>query len=183
MLGDKMSDRQDKDPKKPSEEELLRILEEIKKNQEKKPKKVSLSLGFLLHRNYLIHLAISLGINFVLFAVIIGLTSGINQPILSVELPAFFIGIILFTLVENFVKLLLFKYFLRFMLLSMGLFSVFIQILILAIVDFMLLDFSFNGVDHLIVFAFIFSIFRLIFSSYLRKILYGDIFVIPGGKK
>ena len=178
-----MNDQNNKDPKKPSEEELLRILEELKKNQQKQPKKVSLSLGFLLHRNYLVHLAISLGINLVLFAVIIGLTSGINQPILTVKLPAYFIGVILFTLTENFIKLLLFKYFLRFMLLSMGLFSVFTQILILAIVDFMLINFDFNGVDHLIVFAFIFSIFRLIFSSYLRKMLYGDIFVIPGGKK
>ncbi len=172
-----------KDPKKPSEEELLRILEELKKQQEKKPKKVSISLGFLLHRNYLVHLLISLAINLVLFAVIIGFSSSINQPIININLPGYFLGVILFTFLENFLKLLLFKYFIRFMLLSMGLMSVVAQIMILAIIDQLLIGFDFNGVDHLIVFTFIFSLLRLIFSSYLRKILYGDIFIIPGGKK
>jgi uncharacterized membrane protein YvlD (DUF360 family) len=172
-----------KDPKKPSEEELLRILEELKKQQEKKPKKVSISLGFLLHRNYLIHLAISLVINLVLFAVIIGFSSSINQPILHINLPGYFLGVILFTFAENFLKLLLFKYFIRFMLLSMGLMSIVVQIMILAIIDQLLIGFDFGGADHLIVFTFIFSLLRLIFSSYLRKILYGDMFIIPGGKK
>lgn len=178
-----MNDHNDKDPKKPTEEELLKILEEIKKQQENKPKRVSISLGFLLHRNYLVHLAISLGINLVLFAVVIGLTIGINQPIMTITLPGYFVGVILFTLVENFVKLLLFKYFTRFMLLSMGLMSIFVQIMILVITDFFIVGFEFNGVDHLIVFTFIFSLLRLVFSVYLRKILYGDMFIIPGGKK
>lgn len=178
-----MNDHNDKDPKKPSEEELLKILEEIKKQQEKKPKRVSFSLGFLLHRNYLIHLAISLVINLILFAVLIGFSASINQPLMEINLPGYFIGIVLFTFAENFIKLLLFKYFTRLMLLSMGLMSIFVQIILLVSIDYLIMGFRFNGVDHLIVFTFIFSLFRLIFSSYLRKILYGDLFIIPGGKK
>lgn len=171
-----------KDPKKPTEEELMKLLEELKKNQKKKSKKLSLAFGFLLHKNYLIHLALSYGVNLVLFAVIIGLTTGINQPLLDINLPGFFLGITLFTLVENFIKILMFRYFLRFMILSLGLFSLLLQIIVLVIIDYYTYGFTFSGVTEIIVFAFIFSIFRLIAAIYLRRILYGEYVTFIGGK-
>jgi hypothetical protein len=183
-----MNQNEEKDPKKQEEEDLLELIEQIKKEhyqqqEQQKPKGVAVSLGFLLHKNYVVHLALSFGINMILFAVLIGLTSGINQPLLDINVPGFLIGVTLFTLIENFVKILLFKYFARIMILSLGLLSVFTQIMILAITDFSLIGFDFNGVEHLIIFSFTFSILRLIFSSYVRRILYGEYLAFFGGKK
>jgi hypothetical protein len=191
-----MNQNEEKDPKKQEEEDLLELIEQIKKEhyqqqllekqqkqQQEKPKKVAISFGFLLHKNYVVHMAMSFGINMILFAVLIGLTSGINQPLLDINVPGFLIGVTLFTLVENFVKILLFKYFARVMILSLGLLSVISQIMILAITDFTLIGFDFIGVEHLIVFSFTFSILRLIFSSYVRRILYGEYLAFFGGKK
>lgn len=189
MSGDNnMNQHEEKDPKKQEEEDLLELIEQIKKEhqlheQQQKPKRVAVSLGFLLHKNYVVHMAMSFGINIILFAVLIGLTSGINQPLLDINLPGFLIGVTLFTLFENFVKILLFKYFSRLMILSLGLLSVFTQIMILAIVDFSLIGFDFNGVEHIIVFSFTFSLLRLIFSSYVRRLLYGEYIAFFGGKK
>ncbi len=177
-----MNQNEDKDPKK-QDEELLELLEKLKKQQDQKPKRIAVSLGFMLHKNYVVHLTLSFGINTLLFAVLIGLTSGLKEPLLDINLPGFFIGIILFTLVENFVKILVFKYFARLMILSLGLLSVFIQILILAIIDFSLMGFDFNGVEQLIIFSFTFSLLRLIFSNYIRRMLYGQHLAFFGGKK
>ena len=179
-----MNSNNEKDPKKKDEEELLKLLEELKKQQQKRPKKVSISLGFLLHRNYLIHLALSYAINLILFAVLIGFSSSIDQPLIDVKLEGFILGVTLFTLLENFVKILLFKYFTRFMILTLGLFSVLVQMMILVVTDrFIDPGFEFEGVEHLMIFAFIFSILRVIFSGYLRRILYGEQLIFMGGKK
>jgi hypothetical protein len=43
-----------KDPKKPSEEEIKRIFEQIKKNRS--GKNTAISFGFLLHSNYVVHI-------------------------------------------------------------------------------------------------------------------------------
>lgn len=179
-----MNENNNHDPNKKDEEELIKLLEELKKQQQKKPKHFSVSLGFMLHRNYLVHLTLSYAINLILFAVLIGFSGSINQPFMDVKLEGLFIGITLFTLLENFIKILLFKYFTRFMILTLGLFSVTIQMIVLAITDsFVEPGFEFQGVEHLIIFAFIFSMLRLIFSSYLRRILYGERLIFMGGKK
>ena len=171
-----------KDPKKPTEEELRKLLEDLK--NKKHGKGVPLSLGFLLHRNYLIHLLLSLGINFVLSAVVIGLASGINQPLMQIDFPGYVLAIVLLTLIENVIKMLLFKYLTRIMILSMGLLSVFVQIIILYIISLIVsTGFEFNGIEHMIVFAFVFSILRVILSNYIRKWLYREHLIIFGGKR
>jgi len=170
-----------KDPKKPTEEELLALLEELKRTKGKKG--VPLSLGFLLHRNYLIHLLLSFGINFLISAVVLGLAAGIKQPLIDITFPGYVLAIILLTLIENFVKILLFKYLTRLMILSMGIFSVLVQIVILYIVDLIVQNgFEFNGIEHLFIFAFIFSILRVILSNYIRKWLYKERLILFGGK-
>ena len=177
------NDNKDKDPKKLDEEEILALLEELKKR--KQSKKVSVSLGFLLHRNYMIHMILSLGVNLLIAAVVFGLTVGINQPLVSMEVIGFIMAIMLLTLVENFVKILLFEYLARAMILSMGLLSVVVQILILYVIDIILVDgFHFISVENIIIFAFSFSILRLVLATYLRRWLYYDrITFLDGGKK
>ena len=167
------NNHQDQDPKKPSEEEIQAIIEELKKH--KKQKKIGISLGFLLHRNYMVHMVLSLFINFIISAVVFGLAIGVNQPLVYLNVSGYITAIIMLTLVENFVKLLLFKYFIRIMILSMGLLSVFVQIIILFIIDVLLTEgFGFIQTEHLFVFAFSFSILRVILSSYLRRWLYNE---------
>ena len=169
------------DPKKPTEEELLALLEELKRRKGKKG--VPLSLGFLLHRNYVIHLLLSFGINFLISAVVIGLAAGIHQPLIEITFLGYVLAIILLTVIENFVKILLFKYFTRIMILSVGLLSVFVQIIILFGVDMIVRKgFEFNGIEHLFVFAFAFSILRVILSNYIRKWLYKERLILFGGK-
>lgn len=161
----------DKDPNKPSEEEIKKLIEQLKKN--KSGKNTAISFGFLLHRNYIVHMVFSVVINFLISAVVIGLAVGINQPLIEFELFGYVLAIILLTLIENFVKILMFKYFMRIMILSMGLLSVLVQIMILLFIDQVLVQgFHFIGVEHLIIFAFGFSILRFILSTYIRRWLY-----------
>ncbi len=173
----------DKDPNKLSEEEIKAILEELKK-QKKASKTLSVTLGFMLHKNYLVHMLLSLGINLLIFAVVLGLAIGIDWPVVDMTLTGFILAVLMLTLIENFVKILLFKYFTRIMIFSMGLLSVMVQIIILYAIDLILVEgFHFIGLEHLMVFAFVFSILRLIISVYLRKFLYNERIVFMGGRK
>lgn len=175
-------DNNDKKPEKLTDEELKAILEELKSR--KRNKDIPLTLGFLLHRNYLAHILLSFGLNYLLSAVVIGLASGIKQPLMEITIIGFLLGITLLTLIENFVKILLFKYALRIMIFSIGLLSVFVQIIILYVIDLLLgPSFSFYAVEHIFVFAFLFSIFRVTISSYIRKRIYQERLIIFGGIK
>jgi len=178
-----MEQKPDKDPNKLTEEEIKEIFEKIKK-QKKSNNQLSVTLGFLLHKNYVIHLGLSLAVNLLIFAVVLGLAIGIDMPLVDMTLPGFLFAVILLTLFENFVKILLFKYATRLMIFSMGLLSVAVQIIILYIIDVLLSEgFHFIGIDRLMAFAFIFSILRLIISVYLRRMLYNEKIVFIGGKK
>lgn len=161
----------EKDPKKPTDEDIKRLMEQLKKN--KSGKNTAISFGFLLHRNYVVHMTFSFLINFLISAVVIGLAIGVKAPLLEMTVIGYILGVILLTLIENFVKILMFKYFMRILILSMGLLSVLIQILILYLVDSIVTTgFHFPGVEQLIIFSFIFSGLRFILSVYLRRWLY-----------
>jgi uncharacterized membrane protein YvlD (DUF360 family) len=171
----------DKDPNKLSEEELLALLEELKKK--KKPRGVSVSLGFLLHKNYIVHMSLSLIVNFLIAAVVIGLAIGLGSPIISFTVVGFILAFMLLTVIENFIKILMFKYVARAMILSMGLLSVIVQMMILYIIDLLLPEgFHFITIEGLIIFSFVFSLFRLVISTYLRRWIYKEHIIFFGGK-
>jgi len=175
--------KNEKDQNKLSEEEIRIIIEELKK-QNKKPKKFTVALGFLLHKNFVVHMVLSFVINLVISIAVIGLAIGLSAPIIEFTVTGFILAIAFLTVFENFVKILMFKYFSRIMILSMGLLSVTIQIIILFLTDLILTKgFHFIGIEQLIVFSFVFSILRLFVSIYIRKMLYKDQFVFIGGKK
>lgn len=162
---------EDKNPKKPSEEEIKKIIEELNKNQG--GKNTAISFGFLLHRSYFVHMFFSLIINFIISAVVIGLSIGIGHPLTETTLLGYVMAVVLLTLIENFVKILMFKYFMRIMILSMGFLSVLIQILILFFIDFIIKEgFKFSHFEQLIIFSFVFTILRFILSIYVRRFLY-----------
>jgi hypothetical protein len=172
----------DKDPNKLSEEELKAIFEQIKK-QKKANKNLSVALGFMLHKNYVIHMLLSLTINLLIFAVVLGLAIGLDAPLVDMTLTGFIFAVILLTLFENFVKILLFKYITRIMIFSMGLMSVMVQIMILYAIDLILTEgFHFISLERLMIFAFSFSLLRLVISIYLRRFLYNEKIVFMGGK-
>lgn len=150
-----------------SEEEIKKLIEEL--NKQKGPKKVSISLGFLLHRNYLIHLSLSLVINYILSAVVFGLAIGIGEPFIVIEFQAYLVAIFLLTLAENFIKILLFKYLFKIMIYSFGALNLLVQIIILYFISVLIpFGFRFIGIHHLIIFSMIFSGLRLILSTYIR---------------
>lgn len=160
--------KDDKKKDKLSEEEMNALLEQLKKY--KKNKKQRFGITFLLHTNYLIHLVLSFMVNLIVAAALIGFSAGIDQPFVVLELLGFFLAIALVTLIENMTKILLYKYFTRVMLMSMGLISLMVFILIMYAVDLMLsTGFRFLGVEQIIVFSVFFTLIRFLFSSYLRR--------------
>jgi hypothetical protein len=156
----------DKDQKK-DEEELKALIEALKNQQG--PKRVAIPMGFLLHRNFMVHMILSFLVNYILSAGVFGLLSGLGFSVLNMTFVGYILGILLFTLSENFVKILMFKYMAKLMLYSMGLLSITVQIIIFYVVDLLLIEgFHFITVEGLILFAFIFTFLRLILSVYIR---------------
>lgn len=163
--------RPEDEKKELTEEEIMAMIEELKKHN--KNKTVAISLGFLLHPNYVIHLAISFAINLLLSAVVFGFAAGVHQPMVIMTILGFFFAITLLTFVENFIKILLFRYLPRAMIMSMGTINVMTQIIILFGIDQLLeVGFHFTSIEALIIFSIMFSILRLIFSTYFRRFLY-----------
>lgn len=157
----------DKDPNQLDEEELKALLEALKDKQG--PKRVAIPLGFLLHRNFMVHMALSFGVNYLLSAGVFGLLIGLGLDVLDITFVGYVLAILLFTLLENFVKILMFKYLTKLMLYSMGLASIAVQILIFYMVDMILIEgFHFITVEGLILFAFIFTLLRLVLTVYIR---------------
>ncbi len=171
-----------KDPKKDPEEELKRLIEELETYGKKKQNAVS--YAFLLHRNYAIHLLLSLVVNFLMAVTVIGLGLALNHHFLTFEFEAFMLAIILLTLIENLVKILLFKYALKVMLYSLGLLSWVVQILILYGITVIFGDaFAFLSVWDLVVFSVMFTVMRFILSVYIRRYMFQRKHIFMGGRK
>lgn len=136
-------------------------------------KNYKVKISFLLHKKFSMHMALSLIFNTITAAVIFGFAAGINQPIVSINPIGFIIAMLLLTLLENFVKLLAFKYILKYMLLSFGLISYIILILLFFSVDLMLgPTFLFLGIEHLMIFTLLFALIRFsITRIYQRHLL------------
>lgn len=175
----------EKDPKKTPEEELQELLEKLKEEDSQDSKNTAIIFGFLLHRNYFIHMILSTIVNFLMSAAVLGIAIGVQYPLVeSLDVLSFVLAILLLTLIENFIKILMFRYFMRAMLLSMGTISVLIQILILVLISLYFVEgFRFIGTIQLIVFSVGFTIFRFILSVYLRRWLYLKPIKLFGGKQ
>ena len=130
-------------------------------------------ISFLLHKRFSMHMALSFIFNTLTAAVIFGFAAGINQPIVSINPAGFIIAMMLLTLTENFIKLLAYKYILKYMLLSFGLISYIILILLFFSVDLVLgPTFTFLGIEHLMIFTLLFAMIRFgITRIYQRHLL------------
>ncbi|MFP4177210.1 MAG: hypothetical protein ACLFTZ_00445 [Acholeplasmataceae bacterium] len=159
------------DDREATEEELKAFIDQLrraKRNKNWPP----LALSFLIHPNYLVHMALSFVVNLLVAAVVIGFAESLAAPLASVEPVGFLLAFGLLTLLENFFKILLYRYFLKVMLMSMGMISLVVLILILYTIDAVLTTgFSFERVENLIFFAILFSILRFFIVGYLRRFL------------
>ncbi len=171
-----------KDPKDNPEEELKKLIEELESY--KKKRQTNISYAFLLHRNYLVHMVLSLVVNFLMGATIIGLSIAFNHPLVQMEFLGFIFAIILLTLLENFIKLILFRYALRAMLYSLGILSWLVQFVIWYAASLMIGDaFAFASIGDLFVFSILFTIMRFIISVYIRRLMFRGRHIFIGGKK
>jgi len=171
-----------KDPKKDPEDELKKLIEELEAY--KKQRQTNISYAFLLHKNYFIHLLLSLVVNFLMAATVIGLSIALDYPIVDMQFMGFVFAIILLTLLENFVKILLFKYALRLVIYSMGLLSWLVQFVIWYAITLIVGNtFIFNSVWDLMIFSVLFTMMRFIISVYIRRWMFHRTRIIIGGKK
>ena len=176
-----MNDNQ-QDPNKKTEEELKRIINEFKKNNKRRTMH---NFGFMLHQDYLIHLLLSLAINTLILAVVMGIAIGIGDPLVHMQsLTSFLIAALLLTLMENLIKILVYRYAFKAILYSMGLLSVSITFVILYLIDLILQgNFHFENILRLLIFTIGFTFFRLVLSTYIRRWVYTKKLTLTGGKK
>lgn len=173
----------DKDPNKKTEEELKRLIEELKSRE--RGKRTFASFGFRLHHDYAVHLILSLGVNTLLLAVITGLSIAINEPLIHTNnLVGFVIAALMFTLIENTIKILVYRYAFKAVLYSAGLLSYAITLLVLYVVNLIMKnDFYFDNMLYLVIFTLGFSFFRVILTTYIRRWIYTKNIHLTGGKK
>jgi uncharacterized membrane protein YvlD (DUF360 family) len=172
-----------KDPRDYSEEELKKLIEELKRSKQKK--NTLLNFGYMLHKDYLIHLLLSFAINLLMLAVVMGLLIGIGDSLVELDsLTSFLIAAALLTLMENFIKILLYRYAFKLILYSLGILSMAITVVLFYTIDIILKgNFHFASFIHLLIFTVGFTFFRLILSTYIKRWIYKRNISTLGGKK
>lgn len=171
-----------KDPKQDPEEELKRLMKELEGY--KNSRNTSLSFAFLLHRNYVVHLCLSLILNLVMSATVIGIAIAFEYEIVEMEILGFIFSVILLTIMENIVKILLFKYGLRLMIYSLGMISWMVNLLLWYVASLIVgPGFTFLSLWDLMIYTILFSVMRFVASVYLRRWLYMKKIHIGGGKQ
>ena len=160
------------DPNKKSKDELKKLLDELKHKNSRKNK--FSYFGFMLHKDYVIHLLLSFGINIVMMATVMGISIGIGEPLAIIsDITSFLLVTILLTLIENMIKILLYRYAFRAILYSLGLLSFATTMLIFYVITLIMHEgFHFDNFLNLFIFAIGFTFFRLVLSTYVRRWMY-----------
>jgi len=152
------------DPK--DEKELRELLEQLSK-QQKVPQ-----VGFLVHKNFTIHFILMVLINLLVGATTLGTFEVFEYPLVEFGLASFFMYMLIFTTFEALVKVFIFKYFMRAIILSFGLINLAITYIIFYLGTFIVKDIQFikpNEMFNLLIFSICFSVIRNIVIYYVRK--------------
>ena len=174
--------KDEKDPKRDPEEELKKLMEELENYKNKRNS--SLNLAFLLHKNYVIHIILSLIVNLTMAATVIGIALTFEYDIVQIEPIGFVIAVVLLTMVENLIKIILYKYLLKMMIYSLGLISWLINFTSWYLISLLMnTGFKFLSVLDLVVYTTLFIFMRFIASVYIRRWLFSKKIYIVGGKK
>lgn len=153
---------------KDSKEDLKELLNTIEKMANNNKKEVVVIFGILLHHNKLIHLIITMIMNFAITFAILGFFDGL----IKYKLWAVIVSIFIFSIYEYIIKILMIRFFPKIVISSVGFIFVIGYILFFAIYDFIINDYQFVSVFTMIGFLLIFLSVRFILSSYIRKSLY-----------
>ena len=95
--------------------------ENQKKNVRKKKRFIHYQLGMILHQNFSYHVLLLGIVNVLVGGIVVGLTSRFYPVVSFQTIESYFIVIILFTLIEVFIKGLMVRYLYRFVLMTFGL--------------------------------------------------------------
>jgi hypothetical protein len=126
-------------------------------------------LGMILHLNFGMHILLLLIVNFFLGGITYGLSSRF-YPIISLDsIEAFIVAIVLFTLIEVFIKGLMVRYLYTYVLMSFGVMFYLSNLLAFWLVDLTIAQVSFlYDSANIFIFTFIFMMIRILFTKYVR---------------
>jgi len=117
-------------------------------------------------------MTLSFLLNVLAAAVVIGFSEAINQPLIRFTFLGFLFAMGLLTLLENFVKLLLYTFLTKLMLMSMGMVALMVQVILLYVTDLVLpVGFAFESAESILMFAVVFSLLRLFMSIRVRRFM------------
>lgn len=133
-------------------------------------KQIRLKINFMLHPKFSVHILLSIVLNVLASAVIIGFSYGINMPVLLITPIGYITAILLYTLAENTIKIIVYRYLMKYVLMTFGLISYIIHVLLFFTVDRIYgVAFLFTGVEELLVFTLFFSVIRYILTHYYQR--------------
>jgi len=144
------------------EKELHDLIEQLK-HQQKKDKLLSVTT-YGLHKNFGLNVLLMYLVNLLLFMVTTGLTSLLKVS----EVPGFFIGVLLFTLLEIIVKMMVFRYFLKYVLQSFGLLLLVLSVVLMYASVSVTPGLTFIKVTDLIGFSIVFLGLRFMLTYYVK---------------
>lgn len=158
-----MNDK-DNRPDRDNDEEISDVL------NTRNPYRVGYQLGFILHHNFSMHVLLTLVINLICGAVVIGFL-GVILPVVEVySIVGFVIAMILYTLMELIIKLLMIRFIWKIVIQSFGLLFFVANVSLFYVVELSVEDFTFlHEPSNIFTFTIIFMIVRLLFTSYVRK--------------
>lgn len=151
-----------KEALKELEEELVKMLEKQQLEDDRKTFRLLFSYG--LHNNFIIHSLLMLVVNIVGITTIIGLT---NLGII-VNLPYYFLSIILFTVVEINIRLLIYRFFPKALLRSIGTINLIYIIPLFYLTIVYLGEIHFNEIWHSIIVLLGFIVIRIFITYYIK---------------
>lgn len=158
-----MRDDKDRDD---IEKEIEALLEQIKK-QDKKNKLLN-AASYGLVPNFGLNILYMYLMNLLLFMVTTGLTSFLKVT----EIAGFFIGVMLFTLLEIMFKMVIYRYLLKYVLQSFGLLLLLTSILLMYVSVYVTPGLEFIQIGHLIGFSILFLGLRMMLMYYLKTWLF-----------
>ena len=126
---------------------------------------VAYIFGFLVSRNIWLHLLLTLVLNYsIMFAM-----QGFFRLVIYDKFYIFALSILMFTIAEFIVKIIFIRFFLKVILVSMGLFLLVLQLLYIELLYYFLPGYSFESQINLLAFIFAFAIFRYFITRVAHK--------------
>lgn len=155
--------------RKPDPNDLMKLIEDA--NRDPKARKELINIfGFIIHKNFGIYILISLIINILSVALIIGFSSLIS-PVIEVTIIGLLFGMFLYTLIEITVKLLFLRFMLKQIIYSLGTIFYLLYVGLFYLVSIIVPNpgFMFLSTSNLFIFTIIFIIVRMIFSTIVKR--------------